>query len=209
MDILKYYYKIMYPNIYYINLDKRTDRNDHFLEEIKKVDYDMNRVIRVSAIEHSIGTLGCLSSHIKCLKMALEDKYDYAIICEDDFTFKTDNFKSVLDYINTSNIDWNIVLMAINGKVSDTTDPYIKKVNHSQTTSGYIIKKKYIKNLLLLFEELFDKTKHLTTKPDHGLHIDIYWKKIQHENWYTTVPVLGYQYASYSDIEGNFVNYRV
>ena len=81
--------------------------------------------------------------------MTLKDKYDYAIICEDDFTFRNNNFKSVLNYINTCDIDWNVMLMAVNEKLENTNDQNIKKVIESLTTSGYIIKKNYIKTLLL------------------------------------------------------------
>ena len=41
----------MKANIYFINLDKRTDRKSEFLDQFKTVEYDINNIIRVQAIE--------------------------------------------------------------------------------------------------------------------------------------------------------------
>ena len=200
----------MSANIYFINLDKRTDRKKEFIDQFKTVEYDSNNIIRVPAIEHNVGTLGCLSSHIKCLKLALEDDYQYAIICEDDFTFRNNNlnFKSILSNLINSNIDWNVMLIAQGfGDMTATNDPNINKIQSAQTTSGYIIKKTYINTLLSLFDELLEITKDYKSSPPHELHIDIYWKKLQTGKWYVTNPILGYQRESYSDIEKYVTNY--
>lgn len=197
-------------NIYFINLDKRTDRKKEFLGQFKTVSYDINNIIRVTAIKHNVGTLGCLSSHIKCLKIALQDKYEYAIICEDDFTFhnKKLNFNSLLSDLINSDIDWNVMLMSQNmGHMTSTKNPNIKKIQNSQTTSGYIIKKTYIRTLLSLWENLLEITKNYKKVP-HELVCDIYWKKIQKNKWYITNPILGYQRKSYSDIEKCITNYN-
>ena len=115
----------MYSNIYFINLDKRTDRKDDFLKQFKTVKYSKNNIIRVQAIEHNINTLGCLSSHIKALKMALKDSYSYAIICEDDFTFRNQNqdFENLLVNLINSKIDWDVTLLSQNcGLIIPTND---------------------------------------------------------------------------------------
>jgi GR25 family glycosyltransferase involved in LPS biosynthesis len=201
----------MKVNIYYINLDHRTDRKKEFLDQFKTVEYDINNIIRVPAIEHTVGTLGCLSSHIKCLKLALEDDYPYAIICEDDFTFHNENcnLKRELNYIINTNIDWNIMVMFNSWDKTFTDDPYIYKIQYAQTTSGYIIKKTYINTLLTLFEKLLEITKDYKSRPPHELHIDIYWKQLQYDKWYMFTNILGYQRESYSDIEKQITNYGI
>ncbi len=202
----------MNSNIYFINLDKRTDRRDDFLKQFLSVNFCKDNIIRVEAIQHNIGTLGCLSSHIKTLKQALKDSYSYAIICEDDFTFKNQQLdfeKLFADLIN-SNVDWDVMLLAQNaGLISSTNDAKICKIKRSQTTSGYIIKKSYINTLLSTFEELYELTKDYKKNPPHELCMDIYWKKLQEtDKWYVTNPILGYQRRSYSDIENRITDYR-
>ena len=180
----------MNANIYYINLDKRTDRKYDFLNQFKSVNYSKDNIIRVQAIENNIGTLGCLSSHIKALKLALKDSYLYAVICEDDFTFRNQklDLEELLGNLINSKVDWDVMLLSQNrGLISSTIDNNICKIENSQTTSGYIIKKTYISTLLSLFEKLFELTKNYNKTPPHNLCMDIYWKKLQKtDRWYIT-----------------------
>ena len=200
-------------NVYYINIERRTDRREHFLSEIRKLEIPDTRIKRVHAIEHKIGTLGCLQSHIKALKAALNDEYSCALICEDDFTFKH-NTAEVREIFQNAfqkcKIEWNVILFAISyNAISVPTEcSFLNKVEQSHGTSGYLIKKTYIPTLLSLWEELYDRTKHYDTLPSTEEHCDQLWKKLQHDKWYVTNPVLGYQYASYSDIEKMFVDYK-
>tara|TARA_Y100000816_G_C26032330_1_gene540470 strand:+ start:250 stop:861 length:612 start_codon:yes stop_codon:yes gene_type:complete len=202
----------MNSNIYYINLDKRTDRKYDFLKQFKSVNYCKDNIIRVQAIEHIIGILGCLSSHIKALKLALKDSYSYAIICEDDFTFRDQklDLEELLGNLINSKVDWDVMLLSQNcGLISYTIDNNICKIENSQTASGYIIKKTYISTLLSLFEKLFKLTKDYKEKPPHNLCLDIYWKKLQKtDRWYITNPILGYQRMSYSDIAKRITDYK-
>ena len=202
----------MNSNIYFINLDKRLDRKRDFLKQFDSVKFNKNNIIRIQAIEHIIGTLGCLSSHIKALRQALNDNYPYTIICEDDFTFKNQelDFENLLVNLINSKIDWDVMLLSQNcGLISSTIDNNICKIENSQTTSGYIIKKSYINTLLSLFEKLYELTKDYKEKPPHRLTIDIYWKKLQKtDRWYITNPILGYQRMSYSDIEKRITDYK-
>ena len=53
-------------NGFYINLKKRTDRNQHFEEKVKSRTFFSN-VKRMDAIKYSNGAIGCGMSHLKCL----------------------------------------------------------------------------------------------------------------------------------------------
>ena len=208
------------PNIYYINLKHREDRKKNFEKNWESIMYPSSKINRVEAIKNEIGTLGCLASHIKALNLALntEDGLDYAIILEDDFIFKPELDKktiqnTLLDCFKT-NEDWNVILLAMNGKIQNILkiqyiNKLLLKINYSQTTSGYIIKKKYIPVLLDLWENLYEKTKNSKSIPPQGLHMDIYWLKLHHDKWFVTNPKLGIQYESYSDIEKRITNYGV
>jgi len=195
--------------VYYINIDNRTDRNAHFLREMQKIQCD--GIVRVPAVEHKIGILGCIQSHIKVLKMCLYDDNEFALICEDDFTFKGENreVQFLLQQALSTCIEWNVILLAVNGKTKPTSFKYIHKVIHSQTASAYLIKKVYVPVLLALWENTYAKTGHLKKKPPHDLCLDICWKQLQHDKWYAVNPTLGYQYKSYSNIENRVVEYRV
>jgi GR25 family glycosyltransferase involved in LPS biosynthesis len=208
------------PHIYYINLKHRVDRKNNIEQNLKSVNYEFSKVTRIDAIKNKIGTLGCLASHIIALKEALNnnDGLEYSIILEDDFIFrpelnKTIIQKTLLDCCFNTNIEWNVVLLAMHGRVENPEylndkSKSLLKIKYSQTTSGYLIKKKYIPILLNLWENLYEKTKNCTSIPDKNLHMDIIWIKLQKDNWYVTNPKLGIQYQSYSDIENKVINYN-
>jgi glycosyl transferase, family 25 len=204
-----------YPNVYYINLKHRTDRKKHFLKQLNYINYPSNKIIRIDAVQNNIGTLGCLASHIKALKKGLNDGNDFCIILEDDFTFieslsVTDINKTLIDCFN-SDVKWNVILLSMSGELLENQNKnnLLLNIKHSQTTSGYIIKKTYIPVLLKLFTDLYRITKNYTVKPPHELCMDIHWKKLQDKTWFVTNPKLGIQYASYSDIENSDVDYNV
>ena len=71
-------------NVIYINLDKRTDRNEQILGELK---YFTTRYNRLSATQNQKGYLGCSMSHIRSLEYAINNNLDNMIVLEDDFTF--------------------------------------------------------------------------------------------------------------------------
>lgn len=172
------------------------------------------------------------------LALNTEDGLDYAIILEDDFIFKPEVEKKTIQNTLLNCFkrkeEWNVILLAMNGKTKENlivkdknnfkikmngiiennkynknTNKLLLKINHSLTTSGYIIKKKYIPVLLNLWENLYEKTKNSKSIPSHELHMDIYWFKLQDDRWFVTNPKLGIQYESYSDIEKRITNYGV
>lgn len=114
--------------IYYINLDRRQDRNLHFLNQCKKHNIPMEKVIRYSAIDgltymftkkeinmfsnvdykgepFERKIMGNQLSHYYILKEMVEKKYDYIMIFQDDVIFK----EGFVNYIDTlvSNIPKN------------------------------------------------------------------------------------------------------
>ena len=68
---------------YYINLDYRLDRKILIEREFSNLDIEF---IRIPAILHSNGAIGCLQSHIKVLETCDPDA-DFIWICEDDIEF--------------------------------------------------------------------------------------------------------------------------
>ena len=73
--------------ILYINLEHRPDRNDHCLNEIRKIDPLLTKTHRIDAILNKInGALGCTLSHIKALQLFLDNLTSLVeknIVCAD------------------------------------------------------------------------------------------------------------------------------
>jgi len=200
--------------VIYINLKHRTDRNEHILNEISKLSIGASKVHRIDAIKKDIGALGCGLSHIKALEYALQNnEWKYILILEDDFTFKSSNKSEInndLDILFKNSKNMDIGLLSSNLKhssLSDTEHFRVKKVEFSQTSSAYIIKKEYIPILLNNFKEaILDMEKNGVK---HENCIDQHWAELQREgNWYLIYPPIGYQYDNYSDIEKKFVSYN-
>ena len=72
-------------NGYYINLKYREDRNDHFINNIKRYRFFSN-IKRFEGIHDTeCGEIGCVKSHIDALKLCLQTDHEYYLILEDDF----------------------------------------------------------------------------------------------------------------------------
>ena len=204
--------------IYYINLDNRVDRNIDFLNEIKKINFPQNKIKRISAIYNdTFGGIGCSKSHIKTLKEFIQSSHNICIIFEDDFEFLINEkeFKNYLYNISKNLIDFDIICLS--GNIINTTDTiynFIKKVNNVQTTSGYMITKKFAINYLL--ENFIIGSYLLETGINNKISnayelyaIDQYWKLLQlNSKWYIFYPKIGKQRESFSDILKTNVNYQ-
>lgn len=197
--------------IFYINLKSRIDRNDHFLNEIKKLCIDHSKIIRIDAIKHSNGALGCTQSHIKALEIFMENPlWNTCMVFEDDYTFydtsiQNNNNRIKIFFQNFT--DWGMLLLASNqaGKPSTKTHiDSVELVSYSQTTSGYCIHKDSVKELYENFKVSAELLEGSNSKPQHAL--DIYWNTLTLKR-YSFTPNMGYQYNSFSDIENRHVNY--
>jgi glycosyl transferase family 25 len=198
--------------IFYINLESRIDRKEHFLNEIKKLCIDDSKIVRIDAVKHSNGALGCTKSHIKALELFMANPlWQTCMVFEDDYTFyDTDlvNNNNLLKLFFSSFTDWGILLLSSNqaGKPSEKTHVYcIELVTYSQTTSGYCIHKDSVKEIYENFKLSAELLEKFNSKPKYAL--DIYWNNLTMKR-YAFVPNMGYQYNSFSDIEKRYVNYR-
>jgi GR25 family glycosyltransferase involved in LPS biosynthesis len=198
--------------IFYINLESRTDRKEHFLNEIKKLCIDECKIIRIDAIKHSNGALGCTKTHIKALDLFMANPlWDTCMVFEDDFTFYDTSFKNNNELIKTffyNFTDWGMLLLASNqiGKHSLKTHiDSVELVRYSQSTSGYCIHKDSVKEVYENFRLSAQLLEQSNFRSQHA--IDVYWNELSIKR-YAFVPNMGYQYNSFSDIEGRLVNYN-
>ena len=206
-----------YPNLYYINLEKRKDRKEHIEKQLKNIDYPTNKINRIDAVYMPGNRTGCSLSHNKALEEGLKQDDEYIIVLEDDFEW-IHNKEKTLDVLKNAvnNKDWNVIILACNGN-SKKYNKYLNKVIECQTRSGYIIKKSYIPNLLKVWKENVNirlkynisKTNSYKEYNDTNTAGDQCWKILQNDKWFSVRPVLGKQIKSYSDLEKKVVDYKV
>ena len=202
----------MLENVYYINLESRTDRKELVEKELNTLGWKYQRF---NAIKMKNGRIGCSMSHLKLLQMAKEQNLDYIVIVEDDIEFKKPDkynkmlkkFLSNYDKSDKSDI-FDVLLLAGNlrNPVLKVND-YTLKVFKSWTTTGYIVKNHYFDTLI---NNIKEGIHYLLKNPDlHHLYaIDAYWMRLQEkDNWYILYPRTITQRPMYSDIEQREINY--
>jgi len=197
-------------NIFYINLEHRTDRKDHIERQLKSV--GLNKFERFNAVKLANGRAGCSMSHYQCLKLAKDRKYDHVLICEDDLTFLNPKLfmKQINEFFKTKTIpDWDVLLLGGNNvppyQVVDNT---CVRVSHCQTTTCYLVNGHYFDTLL---ENIKEGIPLLIKEPEkYGYYaIDMYWLHLQKINiWLLIVPLTVIQKEDFSDIEQRVTNYQ-
>jgi len=197
---------IGFKNIFYINLEKRTDRKLHVEKQLANIGLEG---IRFNAIEMENGAIGCSLSHLKCLEMAKKNEWDEVMIVEDDITFLDPPlFKKTIYNFFDRHKEWDVLLLGGNNiPPYQNIDDCCIKISHCQTTTGYIVKKHYY---LTLIENIKTGLNHLLREPTkHFFYaIDKYWLKLQKKDkWYLLIPLSVVQQPGYSDIEKKNTNY--
>lgn len=191
---------------FYINLDKRPDRNQQVEREFAKLGIEATRV---PASLHTNGALGCALSHIRTLSASLASGGPI-MIAEDDVQFSKDGH-IVLDTISQFLEDdlLDVLLLANNQKATPIEYSSLLAItSEAQTTACYIAKPRTIASLL----DVFTTSAHLL---DQGIDkkiaaIDQVWKKLQRKQFIFAVPTrqLAWQRQGFSDIEGRFTDYQ-
>ena len=199
---------------FFINLDERKDRLEHFNNLMGKCTLFSN-LERFSAVKLKNGAAGCGMSHIKVLQKCLEMKEEYFLISEDDIVIL--NLDNYIEFVNNfskikNSDDWDIIVLTPRGdmikeenKTMNSVNFY--RINNNQTTTAYIIKKRFINTLIDNFKTSVDGLlKDLN--PD-VFSIDQYWKRLQNKyNFYYNKNIFAGQLPGYSSIENKIVNYN-
>lgn len=207
---------------YLISLNHRADRRDAFKKNIESNGFESNEFKTIEAIENKdFGALGCAKSHVKALSYFLTNtENQYCCIFEDDFNFRQSKTISegVINKIINDFNKWNVILLSGTfvtpmPTVSSTHNHAINKVFEANSTSGYIVNRKYTNTLISIFIDsivLMEEYKNATPRKviSDRFAIDQSWKILQRKDeWYCSSPMLGEQIESYSDIEKEFCDY--
>ena len=182
-------------DLFYINLDHRTDRNDLMIKNWEGI-VSLNRVQGTIFPEHKWGQAGCFESHRKVLKMLSIDsstKKELSIIAEDDI-IPSQSFNDKLEVI-FSEIprDWDILMLGYSiserSKYSRVSNNVAKANEHVLSGTCYMVNPSFYE---LILEEY--------KKEAYGQDLDAMLMVIQKKfNVYMAMPSLCYQYQSYSD----------
>ena len=180
-----------------INLDKRQDRMTETLSEMKKLGIDDAK--RFSAIPGNNGVIGCASSHLWCLGIALNNQRN-VMIFEDDVMFIND-YKEIfeqslkeLDQVD----DWAIWYGGANICAQITQiSPHLGRLTHAQSTHCLAVNLKYIGQILTIIPQLYNTP------------LDLIYSEIVVKNFpcYISIPMMAIQRPSFSDVERNFADY--
>lgn len=198
--------------IIFINLKKRTDRLEQIMKEFEKLQIHPDKILRIEAIEDRNGALGCAKSHLEIVKYARLHNFSNILILEDDFSLNVDphEFHEQLTEFFKRKINYDVVMMAYNLKLSHYYDDLISHTISAYTTSAYLVHHDFYDKLIQCYEECIE---NLTKEPNnHQMYaIDSYWQKLQNRNnnWYHFNKRLSKQRPSLSDITGLFENYQV
>jgi GR25 family glycosyltransferase involved in LPS biosynthesis len=198
-------------HVYYINLEHRVDRKDNIEGQMSILGISTTRI---EAVYNKVGAIGCGLSHIKALRLALENNKPYSIILEDDFfLFNYEaygDFSKAFNKIKTSE-QWDVIVMTPRGDTIDSSGDMaingFKKIHNNQTATGYIIKKAMIP---ILIENLKAAVAGLIKNLDPNVYaIDQYWKSLQDKyGFYYYRDMFAGQLPGYSDIEKRQVDYN-
>lgn len=194
--------------VFYINLDKRTDRRETIEKELIQYNLDFERFPAVEIGYY--GCLGCSYSHHNAISLAKERGYKNILILEDDFTFviSPEEFEKQMEEFFDSNVDYDVCMFSFNlHSYSSCQYKFLHKVQHAQTTSGYLVNEKYYDKILDNYKNGLEKLG--ATWQDWIYAIDVYWKPLQeNDNWYCFKNRIGKQMPGFSDIRNDHVNFE-
>ena len=164
------------PILYWINLDSSKDRYNNMIQQLGKFQYNVRvRAVSEPCIKnyntsvYSKQQISCLCSHLKAMRVSLQDKYrTYAVICEDDIDLREmKNFHEIMFYyVKSAPSNWDVLqLYTIQSKHTQVnTNNMLKWEKWNRTkfsTLIYIINKSYIRKMISCASQISTKSKQL------------------------------------------------
>ena len=178
-----------------INLEHRTDRREHVIQELTKlhgVTYEF-----VNATKHENPNIGCTLSHQRCIEIAKDRDLNHIMILEDDVIFEpnvNEIFQNAWNAVQK--YDWN--LLYLGGNVREKScyvDTHLAHVTKVNTTHAYVIHKRFYDIVLGL---------------DINTIIDYHYRDLSLlHKMFMCAPMIAFQMESYSDLQQKTTNYRL
>jgi glycosyl transferase family 25 len=197
--------------VFYINLERRTDRR-------KEIENELCYKFLFTKSERFVGIpyelYGCTMSHIYLLRKMILNGWETMMVFEDDCKLLTSR-KSIDQHIERFLADETCDILCIGNSCGDNK-PYNELFNrcfNTQTTSCYVIKKKFVKTLLECYFNDPTECMTLTEKDNLAKHIgyiDICWIPLQQTHYFMMPKIRQVlQRPSYSDVEKKLVDYKL
>jgi glycosyl transferase family 25 len=194
--------------VFYINLERRTDRRDLMEMDLAKVNINAERFV---GIPFEPGIVGCGKSHLAVMKLARDRGYKNVLILEDDFTFLVD--RKTLDeslnlFFNDVGENYDVCMLCCQNleEKGEKPYPYLSSVHHANNASAYLINGTYLDAIIELYDWAFPL---LESTGEHWNYAnDQVWTRIQEEDrWFCFNPRIGKQRSGYSDNAKRFMDY--
>lgn len=205
--------------VYVINLRGRSDRRQQVLGELGSAGVNPAQIRLVEA-QRSLrnGAIGCAMSHAFALSRFLfESDAPFCWIVEDDFQLKERERIAEIPPLLLAHDEWDVMMLACNTPyaVSGTSFTNVYRVHNAQTTSSYLVTRRYAPTLIRLFYESAERMSSSAMMFEksiqkHFYAIDMAWKALQiSDRFFAVIPQISHQRDSYSDVEQKDVSYGV
>lgn len=215
-----------FSKLYVINLDKRPDRYQQCQLEFKKIDATVERI---SGIDGKTVTnlnglnmrqkacYGLTATHLKILENAISNKYKNILIFEDDVTFIENFNEKFNEKIPFLPDDWDLLylggnhILYVKGFKLITGDKNFQITKENYKTLNYELCKTpctWCAHAVAINSKFYNKViDRIKLNPVDCIDVALYHLQQEGCNTYTFLPSLATQRASFSDIEGNRVDY--
>ncbi len=179
--------------IYWINLDRSTDRKKNMEELLYNLVGNNIKTERITAVDGkqmkiedlekyfinqqnkkcSIYEYACLLSHLNTILKFSQSNYNYALICEDDISLDFAKYwdKPISQIVKEAPSDWDIIML-FSTFAQEVNSDFIKKTNNVQIygAGAYIISKA---TALKIINKIYKDNKFILL-PNYTCEIDNY-----------------------------------
>lgn len=183
--------KIYWDNILIINLTRRSDRKEEMIKKLQNANitkynfleaydgkdefiietfYKLKEKKNIPIV--TSGHFACLLSHIKAIKLAIKNNYDYIMILEDD-VFLCDDFVNKLNNLSIPEFDM-LYLGGITSRKKFFYTEWAYSNNKIMGAYGYILNKTIFEDVIKGLEKLDE-------------YVDIYYLKSIQANYNTFI----------------------
>ena len=217
MSLLEKICKFNFDKTYCINIQNRKDRRKNVIKQCLKIDLEFEFLSVKKNKEDPVR--GCLESHLKCIKNAIDFDYENILIMEDDILFDIEAINKILEN-NTIQIPKNFDMLYLGYHINNGyqfTDNIIKATS-TQTTHCYILNKRVFKYIYENIENEWNSIPEYSERNNlenminwNVRAIDLFYAKwINHRrnNSFAIYPILCFQYPNHSDIEEKYIDYQ-
>ena len=197
-----------FDGIVYINLNRRTDRKEALLSELKHLRVDPSKIHRIEAVDDPLnGVKGCLHSHLKALDFVESQGWKRGLILEDDaiFLFPVEKIEGETElFFRDFEGLWDVYLLGGRYKCAyHTFRDEIYRIYDSIRAHAYCVHPDYFSKLRACFYEgVKIMENHLFYSQSLSYGLDVLWRKLQQKDrWFAPRDPLINQSEGMSDIE--------